>query len=125
MGKHMKRDDFWVKKFVDEALPKIVRSFNPSQVIVFGSRARGGARESSDLDVIVVADSFQGVPFLERMPMLLKLARFDKHIDFLCYTEEEFRRAKRTSSVVKSALEEGIVVVDGTAASAGGKREGD
>ena len=121
----MKRDDFWVKKFVDEALPKIVRSFNPSQVIVFGSRARGGARESSDLDVIVVADSFQGVPFLERMPMLLKLARFDKHIDFLCYTEEEFRRAKRTSSVVKSALEEGIVVVDGTAASAGGKREGD
>ena len=124
MGKHMKRDDFWVKKFVDEALPNIVRSFNPSQVIVFGSRPRGGARESSDLDVIVVADSFQGVPFLERMPMLLKLARFDKHIDFLCYTEEEFRRAKRTSSVVKSALEEGIVVVDGTAASARGKREG-
>ncbi len=124
MGKHMKRDDFWVKKFVDEALPNIVRSFNPSQVIVFGSRARGGARESSDLDVIVVADSFQGVPFLERMPMLLKLARFDKHIDFLCYTEEEFRRAKRTSSVVKSALEEVIVVVDGTSASARGKREG-
>jgi len=64
------------------------------------------------------------MPFLKRMPFLLKLVQFEKHIDFLCYTEEEFRRAKRTSSMVKSALEQGMVVVDKTAASARGKREG-
>lgn len=87
-----------------------------SRVITFGARARGDAGEGSDLDVIVVADSLEGMPFLKRMPFLLKLVQFEKYIDFLCYTEEEFRRAKRPSS-----LEQGMVVVDKTAASARGK----
>ena len=104
---------------------RLLAAVRPSRVITFGSRARGDAGEGSDLDLIVVADSLEGMPFLKRMPFLLKLVQFEKYIDFLCYTEEEFRRAKRPSSVVKSALEEGIVVVDKTAASAGGKREGD
>ena len=98
---------------------RLLAAVRPSRVITFGSRARGEVREGSDLDVIVVADSLEGMPFLKRMPFLLKLVQFEKYIDFLCYTEEEFRRAKRPSS-----LEQGMVVVDKTAASARGKREG-
>ena len=98
---------------------RLLAAVRPSRVITFGSRARGDAGEGSDLDVIVVADSLEGMPFLKRMPFLLKLVQFEKHIDFLCYTEEEFRRAKRTSS-----LEQGMVVVDKTAASARGNGKG-
>ncbi|MCD5408793.1 nucleotidyltransferase domain-containing protein [Candidatus Bipolaricaulota bacterium] len=121
----MKGRDYWVEKFLEEALPKIREAFNPSQVIVFGSRAQGRGGEGSDLDVIVVADSFCGVPFLKRMPMLLKLVRFEKHIDFLCYTEEEFEQAKETSSIVKSALKEGRVIMDGGVVTVrGGEEDG-
>ncbi len=91
--------DEWVKTFIREGIPKIVAEIKPSKIILFGSRARGEARKDSDIDVIVVSDLFKGVPFLRRMPMLLKLVRFEKHIDFLCYTEEEFNRVKTVQSL--------------------------
>jgi len=108
----MRRQDQWAAKFIDEGLPKLLMAVRPSRVIISGSRVRGEVGEASDLDVIVVADSFRDIPFLKRMPLLLKLVRFEKHIDFLCYTEEEFEQVKETSSIVKSALEEGTVVVN-------------
>jgi len=122
MGQVMKEKDYWVERFLTEALPKMLASVKPSRVVIFGSRARGEAGEGSDIDVIVVADSFRDIPFLKRMPFLLKLVRFEKHIDFLCYTEEEFEQVKETSSIVKSALEEGAVVVNGHVV---GGREGE
>ena len=102
--------DELLDRFLKEALPKIVQKFKPSKIIVFGSRVRGNARSDSDIDVIVVSDRFKNIPFIRRMPMLLRLVRFDQHIDFLCYTEEEFERIKDESAVVKSAMESGVVV---------------
>ena len=93
--------DRWIDLFIREALPKIKGKINPSRVIIFGSRVGGFATEDSDIDVIVVSDFFKNVNFLERMSMLLKLIRFEKHIDFLCYTEEEFKHLKRKFSYCK------------------------
>ena len=67
--------DAWVERFKKEALPRIVREIKPAKVFLFGSRATGRAREESDLDVIVVSEHFEGVRFLKRMEMLLRLAR--------------------------------------------------
>ena len=44
-----------------ELVPKalldgVIRVFDPVQVILFGSRARGDAREDSDIDLYVVVD---------------------------------------------------------------------
>jgi predicted nucleotidyltransferase len=39
---------------------KIVREINPKQIIMFGSRARGDAKDDSDIDLFVVQDS--GLP---------------------------------------------------------------
>jgi len=102
--------DKWIDLFIKEALPKIQREVNPSKVIIFGSRAGGFAEEDSDIDVIVVSNFFKNVDFLERMPMLLKLIKFEKHIDFLCYTEEEFEHLKESSVVVRDALSKGLDV---------------
>lgn len=104
-------DDVWIKKFKEEVLPKIVEEFHPEKVILFGSCIKGEAKEESDLDVIVVARAFKGVPFLKRMPMVLRKTRFPKHVDYLCYFPEEFERVKKTSSVVMDALENSIVLV--------------
>lgn len=37
-------------------LANIIRLINPRRVILFGSRARGDAREDSDWDVLIVVD---------------------------------------------------------------------
>lgn len=102
--------DRWVARFIKEAVPKILDEISPYLIIIFGSRVKGNARDDSDIDVIVVSDYFKGIPFLKRMPMLLKLVKFEKHVDFLCYTEEEFNRIKNESIVLKTALQNGVSI---------------
>ena len=75
-------------------------------MLLFGSRAAGNARPDSDLDLIIVAEAFAGIPFVRRMAYVLGLARFPKHVDYLCYTREEFTRIRESSSVVQGALQE-------------------
>ncbi|HYF15304.1 MAG TPA: nucleotidyltransferase domain-containing protein [Phycisphaerales bacterium] len=41
---------------ISEAVKRIVEGFNPQRVILFGSRARGDARERSDIDLLVLVD---------------------------------------------------------------------
>ncbi len=98
--------DVWLDRFQKEALPRIVREFKPVKVIFFGSRVKGGAKEDSDIDVIIISEAFRGIPFLKRMEKVLKVARFPKHVDFLCYTPEEFERIKDSSAIVREAMEE-------------------
>jgi predicted nucleotidyltransferase len=98
--------DTWVERYRKEVLPKLAAALTPSSILLFGSRVSGNARPESDLDVIIVAEAFAGIPFVRRMAYVLGLARFPKHVDYLCYTREEFVRIKESSSVVQSALQE-------------------
>lgn len=98
----------WIKKFIKDAVPKIIEGLGSAKIIIFDSRIKGNAKDESDIDVIIISHYFKNIPFLKRMPKLLKLVRFDKHIDFLCYTEEEFEKVKRSSVVVSYALKEAI-----------------
>ncbi len=103
-------NDYWIERFKKEALPKIIEEFHPEKVFLFGSRIKGEAREESDIDVILVAKAFSKIPFLKRMPMVIRKTRFPKHVDYICYSPEEFERIKQTSSVVMDALENSIVL---------------
>lgn len=102
--------DKWLERFKAEILPVLAEEFNPLQVILFGSRTRGNARESSDIDVILVSDGFEQIPFLKRMPFILNRISFPRHIDFICYTPDEFRRIGPSSSLLAEALETGEVL---------------
>ncbi len=106
----MSQKDGVVRKFVEQALPRICAQLKPELVILFGSHARGTAHEGSDIDIIVVAKAFEGMHFLKRMPFMLRLAGFPRHIDFLCYTPTEFEQIQRTSAIINEALREGIVL---------------
>jgi len=99
--------DKWVQKFKKEALPIIIKEINPQSMILFGSRANGHARDDSDLDILIISDFFKKIPFIKRMPFMMKKVRFQKHIDFICYSLEEFEHIKSTSFVVQNALIQG------------------
>jgi hypothetical protein len=44
------------------------------------------------------------------MALVMKSARFKKHVDYLCYTPEEFERLKNTSSILRDAVGNAIEV---------------
>ncbi|MCK4761822.1 MAG: nucleotidyltransferase domain-containing protein [Candidatus Aminicenantes bacterium] len=100
-------EDSWVKRFKKEILPHLISDFEPERVIVFGSRITGQAREESDIDIVIISDFFENIPFLKRMPLVLRKRRFTKHVDYICYTPAEFQRLKTRSTLLMEALENG------------------
>jgi hypothetical protein len=93
-------------------LPTLIDSYRPTRVLVFGSRALGKSLKESDLDLIVVSKSFQGVHFIQRAPQLLWSLRVPFPIEVLCYTPEEYERKKREIGIVKIASEQGLDLLE-------------
>jgi hypothetical protein len=50
------------------------------------------------------------LPFGKIFYYFLNSLDFEKHIDFLCYTKDEFEKIKNNSMIVSSALQEGIEI---------------
>ncbi len=96
--------DYWVEKFKRNVLPKLTKKFKVKQAILIGSRAKGENNKSSDIDVILISENFRLIPFVNRMGTILQEITFDKHIDFLCYTPDEFEKIQKTSSIIADAL---------------------
>ncbi|MCC7572377.1 MAG: nucleotidyltransferase domain-containing protein [Candidatus Methanofastidiosum sp.] len=99
-----------IEKFQREALPMIKKEFKPNRIILFGSRVRGDAREDSDIDVILVSSYFKNIRSINRMSLVLKKIHFKKHVDYLCYTNEEFMKIKDESGIIQSALKNSIEI---------------
>ena len=51
------------------------------------------------------------MPFLKRKPFVLKKLSFPKHVDYICYTPEEYERIKGESSIIMDALENSLEIV--------------
>ncbi|RLC48097.1 MAG: nucleotidyltransferase domain-containing protein [Candidatus Coatesbacteria bacterium] len=49
------RDD--VQSVIESIVAKLVASYKPHKVILFGSQARGGARPDSDIDLFIIKDT--------------------------------------------------------------------
>jgi predicted nucleotidyltransferase len=100
--------DRLAKEFLDAALPDIERAFAPEHIILFGSRAKGQARDDSDIDLILVSDRFEGVRFPNRIASFLKTIRPKPEVEPLCYTPAEFERLKEQTTILIEATREGI-----------------
>jgi hypothetical protein len=80
-------------------LPLIIHPIHPKNELVHGM-----ASEESDSDIVIISERFGEVPFLQRMPMMMKLVPFPKHIDYVGDTPQEFRKIKNASSILIDAL---------------------
>ena len=96
-----------------EKVQKIVeclKHYEPEQVIIFGSCARGDADEQSDVDVVVIKQTDKR--FLDR---LLEVAKFLDNdlgkVDVFVYTREEFEEMRRRENpFIAKVLAEGRVI---------------
>jgi hypothetical protein len=103
--------DYWLGKFKKEALPKLVEEFKPEKVILFGSRVKGTAREDSDIDIIITSPYFANVQFIKRMPLVIRKVPFAKHVDYICYTPDEYEKIKNESSLLMDVAENSIELI--------------
>lgn len=46
-----------IKSILDSITDKIVTRFHPSKIILFGSYAKGNAKEDSDIDLLVIMET--------------------------------------------------------------------
>jgi len=88
---------------------KIAKVINAYKVILFGSHARGQARNDSDVDLLIVAES--DLPRHKRARQLYgSLNPYPFGMDLLVYTPEEIQKASESPlSFVSEVLREGVV----------------
>ena len=86
---------------------RIVERFDPEQMILFGSYARGSANPDSDVDLLVV---MKNVKSKRAKQVEMRCALHDIRIpkDIIVVTESELERYRNTvGTIVRPALREG------------------
>jgi uncharacterized protein len=102
---------------IDMVAARLAEAAGAERVILFGSYARGEAGETSDVDLLIVAES--NLPRFKRSRPLYRLLRpYPFSMDLVVYTPEEVERGRQSPmSFVSMVLREGkTVYVRGTQA---------
>ena len=97
------------KKTPNQEIRRLVKKIETAlhPVILFGSRATADFWKRSDYDFIIVSSKFDGMHWLDRISMVVKLWDSLSEIDALPYTPKEFEEKSKISSVVKHAIKHG------------------
>ncbi len=86
---------------------KLSKKYKIQKMLLFGSRARGDYKLTSDVDLIVVSKDFKNYSFRERPNDFLDIWLLPIDFEVLCYTPEEFIRKKKEYGLVREAAKQG------------------
>lgn len=94
------------KKLLDQELSRCLDVLktkgNPEKVILFGTMAKGGVHEWSDIDLVVVEES--PLPFYQRLRQFRKLLRPQVAMDVIVYTPDEFENMRKERAFIKDEV---------------------
>jgi hypothetical protein len=77
------------------------------KIFLFGSQAKGTAGEHSDIDLVVISNSFKGLDFMQRCELLGRaIAEIMEPIEPLAYTPEEFDAQKQKAGFLYEVVTE-------------------
>jgi predicted nucleotidyltransferase len=99
-------------EIVQKIKERLVGTFHPKRIILFGSQARGTADDRSDVDILVVCN-FEGKRRRLMLEMDRALGDLEYAVDILVSTPEEFRRDRLIPGTVsRYADKEGKVLYE-------------
>ncbi|MBI3319955.1 MAG: nucleotidyltransferase domain-containing protein [Candidatus Omnitrophica bacterium] len=106
----MKRTKPVVNTQIRQMVKRIVERFDPEQVILFGSHARGEAGPDSDVDLLVVMP-VEGSKREKRIAIGVSLSEFGVPLDVVLSTPKELESRRRIPGTIeRPAVQEGQVL---------------
>jgi predicted nucleotidyltransferase len=102
------------RNLIKEMIQRIVSTFQPEKIILFGSHARGKASADSDVDLLVVMN-LSGSKREKQLEIRLALQDFPVPKDIVVTTPEEFEWRKEIPGTIErpAALEGKVVYARG------------
>ena len=95
---------------IDLMVKRLVERFDPDQIVLFGSHARGTAGPDSDVDLLVVMP-VSGPKREKRIEMRVALHDIAMPKDIILVTPEEVARQRNiVGTIIRPALREGKVL---------------
>ncbi|MCS7128270.1 MAG: nucleotidyltransferase domain-containing protein [Sulfolobales archaeon] len=73
---------------------------------VFGSYVKGTWLKSSDIDLVIVSQDFEGMPYLKRLDLINEVqwkACIRPYVEVIALTPEEFSKKLQESAVLRDA----------------------
>lgn len=102
--------DKTTEQAIQMMVDRLVARFNPDQIILFGSQARGTAGPGSDVDLLVIMP-VSGSKREKRVEMRVALHDITVPKDILLATPEDVLRYKdMVGTIIRPALREGKVL---------------
>jgi len=89
----------------------LVLKYRPQKIILFGSLAKGKVRSNTDIDLLVIKETYR--PYNDRLREIVDICDYDVGVDFLVYNPEEFKELSRTNAFVRNEIiRNGEVIYD-------------
>lgn len=98
----------WVPDVVD----RVVRTLDPSRILLFGSVARGDDGPDSDIDLLIVVDAFEGRRHDTAVAALRALRGLPVAVDVVPATPAMITGSGHLPGTLRVALREGKVVYE-------------
>lgn len=92
---------------ISEFVSLVSDEFPLNEVYLFGSYARGNAREYSDIDLAIVSDKFEGIRFFDKKKLNKYLLKSSYDIEVHPFKTEDFTIE---NPFVKEILETGVKI---------------
>ena len=100
-----------------EVTRRILSVSDPTQIIVFGSHARGDEKIGSNLDILVVLDGIEST-HAESIRLRRELRDLMYPIDIIVTTPQQLARYQNIQGLIyQSAINDGIVIYERSSAS--------
>ena len=96
-------------EIVEIAKNRIIKTYNPREVYLFGSFAWGNPDEQSDLDMLIIVDESEEKPYKRAIKGIEALMGLRIAKDILVYTMDEFEKLSAdVSTLCYKIKKEGI-----------------
>ncbi len=83
------------KKIIEEVKNRLVKTYNPVAIYIFGSYAWGTPTEDSDLDLVIVVDESDEKSYNRPRPGQRALFGLGISKDIIVYTKDEFEKSAK------------------------------
>lgn len=106
----MKRRLRSTQEKINEMVRRIVKRFDPEQIILFGSHAKGTAGPDSDVDLLIIMP-VSGSKREKQIEIGVALHDIRIPMDIIVTTPEEVERRKNlVGTIIRPALREGEII---------------